>query len=304
MRLLPIVHHPDYTADTPADHRFPMQKFAMLGKVLVSDGLVPFGFQTPQPIQKEQLLLAHHHDYVDGVLNGTLTPQEVRRIGFAMSSSVVRRALLATGGTLLAARLALEAGIACNSAGGSHHAFAGHGAGFCVFNDVGVAARVLLAEKADLRIMIVDLDVHHGDGNASIFVDEPRVFTFSMHCDDNWPLVKPPSDFDLAVPKDTGDQAYLSLLHAHLPCLIDDFRPDLVFYIAGVDPHTDDRLGKLALSDDGLMTRERYVISQVRGRDIALATVLGGGYSNDIDALAHRHALVFHACADWLSANN
>jgi acetoin utilization deacetylase AcuC-like enzyme len=302
MRILPIVHHPDYTADTPDAHRFPMQKFARLAEVLVLDGLAPHGFHIPERISRNQLLRAHTREYVDGVLNRTLEPSAVRRIGFPLSPRVVLRAQLATGGTLMAARLALETGIACNSAGGSHHAMAGHGAGFCVFNDVAVAASNLLAESPALKIMVIDLDVHHGDGTASIFANEPRVFTFSMHCDDNWPLVKPPSDYDLGIAKGTADDDYLGQLRAILPSVLDQFAPGLVFYVAGVDPHKDDRLGKLSLTNEGLMARERYVIEQVRGRQIPLATVLGGGYSNDIEALAARHALIFHACADWLSS--
>jgi acetoin utilization deacetylase AcuC-like enzyme len=303
MRILPIVHHADYTADTPDGHRFPMRKFARLAQVLVEDGLVPHGFHTPAPITSDQLLCAHTPAYANAVLDRTLSAQEVRRIGFPLTPAVVRRAQLATGGTLLAARLALAHGIACNSAGGSHHAMAGQGAGFCVFNDVAVAAANLLAEQPDLQIMVVDLDVHHGDGTASIFANEPRVFTFSMHCDDNWPLIKPASNHDVGAAKGVGDEAYLATLTATLPLLLEDFKPDLVFYVAGVDPHMDDRLGKLSLTNAGLMARERFVVEAVRRRGIALATVLGGGYSVDIDALAARHALVFHACADWLASD-
>jgi acetoin utilization deacetylase AcuC-like enzyme len=299
--ILPIVHHGGYTADTPDGHRFPMRKFARLSEVLIEDGLVLHGFHTPEPIGRDQLFLAHTRAYTDGVLNGSLMPTEVRKIGFPLTPSVILRAQLATGGTLMAARLALAYGLACNSAGGSHHAYADHGAGFCVFNDVAVAAACLLAEMEHLKIMVVDLDVHHGDGTAAIFASEPRVFTFSMHCDENWPLVKPPSDHDEAVPIGTGDAGYLAILGQTLPSLLDGFAPDLVFYIAGVDPHMDDRLGKLSLSDAGLMARERFVIEQVRSRAIRLVTLLGGGYSNDIDTLANRHALVFHACADYLS---
>ena len=301
MRILPIVHHPDYVADTPDGHRFPMRKFARLAEVLREDGLVPHGFHMPEPITRDQLLKVHSAGYVDGVLNRTLGTQEVRRIGFPLTPRVVRRAQLATGGTLLAARLALKYGLACNSAGGSHHAMADHGAGFCVFNDVAVAASNLLAEDSFLKIMVVDLDVHHGDGTASIFASEPRVFTLSMHCDDNWPLVKPASDCDIALSSNTDDTAYLETLSSVLPDLLDRVSPNIVFYVAGVDPHQDDRLGKLSLTDAGLMARERYVIEQVRSRHIALVTVLGGGYSTDIDILAARHALVFHACADWLA---
>jgi acetoin utilization deacetylase AcuC-like enzyme len=300
MRLLPIVHHPDYTADTPDGHRFPMQKFACLAEILRDDGLVPHGFVTPETIAREDLIRAHTPAYVDAVLGRTLDPAAVRRIGFSLTERVVLRAQLATAGTLLAARLALQEGLACNSAGGSHHARADQGAGFCVFNDVAVAASVLLAEGLLKQILVVDLDVHHGDGTALIFQDEPSVFTFSMHCDDNWPLEKPPSDLDVALPKGTGDAAYLVALDDCLPALLDQVRPDLVFYIAGVDPHQDDRLGKLALTDQGLMTRERRVIEAVRGRAIPLVTVLGGGYGHDVGAVARRHSFVFHAAADFL----
>jgi acetoin utilization deacetylase AcuC-like enzyme len=301
MRILPIVHHQDYTADTPPAHRFPMGKFAKLAEVLVNDGLVPAGFVVPEPASSDILTLAHTEDYVRDVLSATLCQKKVRKIGFALTPRVILRAQLATGGTLLAARLALEHGLACNTAGGSHHATAGEGAGFCVFNDVAVAASTLLAQHPNMKIMCVDLDVHHGDGTASIFASEARVFTFSMHCDDNWPLVKPPSDLDIALPKGAGDDLYLARLAEGLGPILDQFQPDLVFNIAGVDPHADDRLGKLALTDTGLMARERFVVEQVRGRRIPLVTVLGGGYSHDIEALAKRHALVFHACADWLA---
>jgi acetoin utilization deacetylase AcuC-like enzyme len=300
MRLLPIVHHPDYTADTPDGHRFPMQKFARLAQILRDDGLAPHGFVTPERIARADLIRAHTPAYVDAVLGRTLDPAAVRRIGFSLTERVVLRAQLATAGTLLAARLALQGGLACNSAGGSHHARADQGAGFCVFNDVAVAASVLLAEGLVRQILVVDLDVHHGDGTALIFQGEPHVFTFSMHCDDNWPLEKPPSDMDLALPKGTGDAGYLAALDDYLPALLDQVRPDLVFYIAGVDPHQDDRLGKLALTDQGLMTRERRVIEAVRRRAIPLVTVLGGGYGQDVDAVARRHSLVFHAAADFL----
>jgi acetoin utilization deacetylase AcuC-like enzyme len=278
-----------------------MQKFARLAEILRDDGLVPHGFVTPEPIAREDLIGAHTPAYVDAVLGRTLDPAAVRRIGFSLTERVVLRAQLATAGTLLAARLALQEGLACNSAGGSHHARADQGAGFCVFNDVAVAASVLLAEGLVQQILVVDLDVHHGDGTALIFHDEPRVFALSMHCDDNWPLEKPPSDLDVAIPKGTGDAGYLAALDDCLPALLDQVRPDLVFYIAGVDPHQDDRLGKLALTDQGLMTRERRVIEAVRRRGIPLVTVLGGGYGHDVSAVARRHSFVFHAAADFLA---
>jgi acetoin utilization deacetylase AcuC-like enzyme len=301
MHHLPIVHHPGFCAQLDPTHRFPMGKFARLAEILHADGLAPLGFHVPEPASREQLVRAHSPAYVDAVLSASLDEKAVRRLGFPLTQSVIARACLATGGTLLAARLALEHGLACNTAGGSHHAGKDYGAGFCVFNDVAVAARNLLSEQPQLKILIVDLDVHHGDGTALMFQGEPLVTTFSMHCEENWPLHKPASDLDVGLPAGTGDSAYLAILADNLPDLLTRTRPDLVFYIAGVDPHKDDRLGKLALSDAGLMARERFVIEQVRRRNIPLVTVLGGGYSNDLDALSARHALVFHACADWLA---
>jgi acetoin utilization deacetylase AcuC-like enzyme len=303
MRALPIVHHPLYTADTPEGHRFPMGKFQRLADVLIQDGLAPHGFIQPEPAGPDILGAAHTPAYVTGVLDRSLPRHEVRRIGFELTPRVVLRAQLATGGTLLAARIALEQGLACNSAGGSHHAQADFGAGFCVFNDVAVALSSLLREGAIRKALIIDLDVHHGDGNAAIFKGRPDVFTFSVHCKDNWPLVKPASDLDIGLEKGAGDEAMLSVLDQHLDPLLDQTQPDLVAYIAGVDPHKDDRLGLLTMSDAGLMARERTVVHAVRGRGIPLVTVLGGGYSSDLDALASRHALIFHACADWLSAS-
>ena len=189
--------------------------------------------------------------YVDAVLSQSLDAAAVRRIGLPITAEVATRARAASAGTVLTARLALEHGLACNTAGGSHHAFAAYGSGFCLFNDVAVAARVLLAEGLVERILVVDLDVHQGDGTAAIFVDEPRVFTFSMHCRTNFPLRKQTSDLDLALDADLEDEPYLALLAAHLPGLLEDVRPDLVFYNAGVDPHVDDQLGRLALSERG-----------------------------------------------------
>ncbi|GIU66705.1 histone deacetylase [Candidatus Phycosocius spiralis] len=301
MHHLPIVHHSDYTADTPDGHRFPMQKFRLLAELLIQDGLVPHSFHVPEPISRDELIQAHTPTYVDRVLTRNLDPVLVRRIGFDLTKQVILRARLVTAGTLLAARLALAQGLACNSAGGSHHASRDQGAGFCVFNDVAVAASVLMAEGQLRQCLVIDLDVHHGDGTALIFANTPEVSTFSMHCEANWPLVKPPSDLDVALPEGCDDTFYLTTLAQHLPNFLDRVQPDLVFYIAGVDPHKDDRLGKLALTDGGLMARERFVIEAVRSRGIALVTVLGGGYGVDVGTLARRHALVFHAAADYLA---
>jgi acetoin utilization deacetylase AcuC-like enzyme len=246
----PIVHHPAYRAEMTADHRFPMNKFQRLAEVLVEEGLVaPGGFCEPEPASFELLSGAHDPGYVQAVFDRTLSPAEVRRVGLPMTEAIVRRARAATGGTLLAARLALSEGVACNTAGGSHHAGRAHGAGYCLFNDVAVAARALLAEGAVRRVLVVDLDVHQGDGTAEIFAGDPRVFTFSMHAARNFPARKVAGDLDVDLPDGVEDAEYLDRLGDVLPRLVEQVRPQLMFYIAGVDPHRDDRLGRLALSD-------------------------------------------------------
>jgi acetoin utilization deacetylase AcuC-like enzyme len=289
--MLPIIHHPGYTAETPDGHRFPMAKFARLATMVMDQGMAPDGFIRPEPASAAMLGLAHEPTYVASVLDGTLDPRAVRKIGFPLTPSVVMRARLATAGTVLAGELALGTGIACNTAGGSHHAHAGFGAGFCVFNDVAVAARTLLAAGRIRRALVIDLDVHHGDGTAAIFADDPAVFTFSMHCDANWPMQRPPSDHDIALPAGLADEDYLSHLTRTLPDLITRVRPDIAFYVAGVDVHAADRLGHLALSDDGIRTRDRFVLQSLAGAGVATVTVLGGGYDTDPDRVAARHLI-------------
>jgi acetoin utilization deacetylase AcuC-like enzyme len=295
----PIVHHPAYQADIPADHRFPMGKFRRLAEVLVEDGVVaPGGFHVPDPAPDSWLRLAHDGAYVDQVLTGAVPAPIAREIGFPMSESVAARARAATGGTVLAARLALEHGIALNTAGGSHHARRAQGAGFCVFNDVAVAASVLLAERAVKRVLVIDLDVHQGDGTADIFAGEARVTTLSVHAGRNYPHRKIASSHDVALDDRIGDEAYLEAVGDILVRLIEGVRPDFVFYNAGVDPHADDRLGRLALTDAGLAARDRLVIASVRRRGIPMAGVIGGGYDVDIDRLARRHAILHRTAAE------
>ena len=211
--------------------------------------------------------------------------------------AVIRRARLSATGTLMAARLALTHGLAGSTAGGSHHGRRDTGAGFCVFNDVAVAAKALLAAREIGRALVVDLDVHQGDGTADCLGDDPAVFTFSMHAEKNYPSDKIPSDLDVGLPDGLQADAYLDRLAGHLPRLLDAVQPDLVFYNAGVDPHRDDKLGRLALDDEGLQRRDAYVIGQARARGIPLVAVLGGGYSTDADAVARRHSFVFAAMA-------
>ncbi|GGL20686.1 histone deacetylase family protein [Caulobacter rhizosphaerae] len=299
----PIVHHPAFRAEMPAGHRFPMDKFARLAAVLEAEGVAgPAGFVRPDPIDLDSLLMVHDEAYVRGVIDLTLPADVARRVGLPNTESVARRAQAAVGGTLAAARLALAHGIACNTAGGSHHAQADTGAGFCVFNDVAVAARRLLAEGKVGQVLVVDLDVHQGDGTARIFEGDPSVFTFSMHAEKNFPARKAVSDLDIDLPDGTSDEAYLQKLMEVVPDLLAHVAPDLVFFNAGVDPHADDKLGRLGLSDEGLARREAFVLGSCLERRIPVAGVIGGGYDADIDRLAHRHALLHRAARAALSA--
>jgi acetoin utilization deacetylase AcuC-like enzyme len=297
----PIVHHPAFRAEMPPGHRFPMDKFSRLAALLEAEGLAgPGGFHRPEPIDVESLRLVHTQDYVRGVLELSLPAEVVRRIGMPNSESVATRARAATGGTLLAARLALQQGIACNTAGGSHHAGADSGAGFCVFNDVAVAARRLLAEGVIGKALVVDLDVHQGDGTARIFAGDPSVFTFSMHAEKNFPTRKASGDLDIDLADGAGDAEYLEKLAEILPALLDQVRPDLVFFNAGVDPHRDDKLGRLSLTNDGIGRREAYVLGLCLARDTPVAGVIGGGYDPDMDRLADRHAILHRTAAGLL----
>jgi acetoin utilization deacetylase AcuC-like enzyme len=293
--MLPVAYHPRYDAPSvPDGHRFPMRKYARLAARLAA---APFAgridWRTPEPAPRAAVERAHAPAYVEAVLTQTVEPKLARRIGFPVTADVAERAMRSAGGTLLAARAALRSGLAASVAGGSHHAGPEGGAGFCVFNDVAVAALDLLATGEAERVLIVDCDVHHGDGTARILAAEPRAFTLSLHCEANWPIEKPPSDLDVALPKGAGDEAYLAALEPALAQAIEAQRPQLVLYNAGVDPHADDRLGLLGLSDEGLRARDAQVIAASRAAGAALAAVLGGGYGPDADAVAARHFILF-----------
>lgn len=296
--MLPIVFHDAYVAaDVPATHRFPMGKFRAVADRLIADGVVSGeeGFYRPVPAPARWLELAHDGDYVDQVLNARVEPALERRIGFKMTPAVAMRSRCAVAGTVLAARLALEHGAAANTAGGSHHADRSGGAGFCVFNDVGVAASLLLAEGVIDRVLVIDLDVHQGDGTARIFENQPRVFTLSVHCETNWPRRKAISDIDVGLAAGTQDAAYLKSAEAAVEEALEASRPDLVFFVAGVDVHGQDRLGLLDLTDAGLAAREAMVARAVLRRGLPITGVLGGGYSRDLPALAGRHTLMHEA---------
>lgn len=296
---LPIVHHPAYCADLPANHRFPMDKFRAVADLIRAENLLDGGsFVRPRPAPFEWVALAHDPNYVDQVFNGRVPEKVAREIGFPMRSDIALRARCATGGTVLTGYLALEHGLACNTAGGSHHARRLHGAGFCVFNDVAVAIKVMQADGAVEKVLVLDLDVHQGDGTADIFQGDPDVFTVSMHSQKNYPVRKVPSQLDVGLPDGTGDKDYLKTLRDILPALLKRERWSVVFYNAGVDPYEHDRLGRLKLSREGLRQRDRFVIESVRSERVPLAGVLGGGYSTDIDELADRHVTLHRTARD------
>lgn len=293
---LQIAHHPDYDAGFAVNHRFPMSKYPLLMQALIARGLAQ-ALHRPKPAAPQWLKLAHEATYVDQVIGCAVPARIEREIGFAVEARVSLRAQLAAAGTVLAARLALEHGIACNAAGGSHHARRAQGAGFCTFNDVAVAALTLIGESLAGNVLVVDLDVHQGDGTADILRDEPRVFTFSMHGERNYPVRKIASDLDIGLPDAMEDKAYLERLADVLPRLSGLRRWDIVFYNAGVDVHAEDRLGRLALSDAGIRARDRLVIEHFRKLGVPLCGVIGGGYSTDVPTLAARHAILFEEAA-------
>jgi acetoin utilization deacetylase AcuC-like enzyme len=301
--VLPIVHHPGYVAAMPDGHRFPMAKFGALAQHLREEGLVPDGFHQPREAPDGWLRLAHSPAYVDGVNNASLPRHIEKDIGLPMTHDVGRRGRLVTAGTVLVGRLALDHGMAANTAGGSHHARYEQGAGFCVYNDVAVAVRVLQADGLIGRALIIDLDVHQGDGTARIFVNDDSVMTLSVHAAANYPSQKAASDVDIALDDGTGDADYMDVVRAAIPRALDVFHPDMVFYNAGVDPHAEDKLGRLALSTQGLIARDWFVIDEVRKRDLPLAAVIGGGYGPDHAAVGVRHATIHKVMDRYLRAS-
>ncbi len=279
-----------------------MPKFRLLRDLLVSDRVIcESQLYQPGAPPREWLTLVHDEDYVRAYCEGHLDAKAQRRIGLPWSEGLVRRTCTAVGGTILTAKLALQHGIACNTAGGTHHAFPGYGSGFCIFNDLAIALKVLQRQGLIRTALIVDLDVHQGDGTAFIFKDDPSVFTFSMHCGINFPGRKQQSDLDVPLAENMGDDEYLAVLRAHLFPLLTRLSPDLVMYDAGVDVHQADRLGKLALTDKGVFERDRTVLQACMSAGIPVACVIGGGYSDDMDALIYRHSLLHRAAKVLLS---
>eukprot|EP00611_Tribonema_gayanum_P021623 TRINITY_DN419_c0_g1_i1.p1 TRINITY_DN419_c0_g1~~TRINITY_DN419_c0_g1_i1.p1 ORF type:complete len:384 (+),score=23.18 TRINITY_DN419_c0_g1_i1:124-1275(+) len=301
-KMPPCVYHPDYSCEWPEKHRFPMRKFRDLFDVLTSgpEPLVDPAdlFTAPEP-EDHLFLMAHSPEYYNGFVDGTLTKEAMRRIGFPVphSQGLIRRTRLEVSGTVLAVQLALEYGLACNLAGGTHHAHRDFGSGFTILNDLAVAARAAQAREGVGKICIVDADVHQGDGTAAIFTGDSSVHTTSFHCGDNFPFRKVTSDLDVAFPSGTGDAEFIPVFRETVRRVLAEQRPELVLYDAGVDMWEGDALGRLQLSEEGLLERDTIVMQVCLERGVPLTCVIGGGYDSDPLALARRHAIVFNAAS-------
>ncbi|XP_071544838.1 uncharacterized protein SYNPCC7002_A1628-like [Panulirus ornatus] len=297
---LPIVHHEGYVCPLPANHRFKMMKFHHLYQILLKDGVINKGKQViyPQQVSQEVTASVHSKCYVKNFFDGQTSREEQRITGFEWTRGLASRVRYETGGTILAAKLCLERGLACSTGGGTHHAFPGHGSGYCLINDLAVAAHNLIHCGLATKVLIVDLDVHQGDGTAfSVFQDRPDIFTLSFHCQNNFPLRKQKSDLDVGLQTGIGDNEYIKILSDYLPAVLDSFHPDIILYDAGVDPHHKDQLGKLKLSDKGLLKRDTYVLKSAICCGIPIATVIGGGY-DDIMELSARHTIIHRAAQE------
>jgi acetoin utilization deacetylase AcuC-like enzyme len=284
-------------APRPERGSFKFDKYYLVMEALHESGHA-ITEHAPDPMPREWLEAVHDPAYVDEVFRAAVPREKERRIGFPVTPHIRDRVRHTNGGTWLAAQLAMQHGYAANSAAGSHHALADTGAGYCVFNDLAVASTRLLSQGDARRILIVDLDVHQGDGTASLMAGREDVFTLSLHAEKNFPVRKARSSLDVGLPDGTDDDGFMEALDRHLPNVLDSFDPDIVLYQAGVDPHVDDRLGRLALSDEGLARRDRYVVREARYRGLPIASALGGGYGEDQREVAARHARSMLAMAD------
>jgi acetoin utilization deacetylase AcuC-like enzyme len=284
-------------APAPERGTFKFDKYYLVMEALRS-AAQPITEHAPEPAPREWLEAVHCPTYVEEVFSAHVPRDKERRIGFPVTPHIASRVRHTNGGTYLAAKLAQTHGYAANSAAGSHHALHDTGAGYCVFNDLAVASNRLIGTGDAKRILIVDLDVHQGDGTASLTAGREDIFTLSFHAEKNFPVRKARSDRDVGLPDGLGDDGYMDALNQHLPSIVDEFAPDLILYQAGVDPHVDDKLGRLALSDAGLETRDRFVVREARRRKIPIASALGGGYGTDQREVASRHARSMLAMAD------
>ena len=293
---LPVINHPDYVAKINDDNKFPIKKFGALAKYLLDNKVVQ-KFHVPKACSIETMKTSHSLKYINDIKNKTLDIKLQKKIGFPINDSVVRRSFVATGGTVLASKLALDSKLACNTAGGSHHATFNFGAGYCVFNDVAVAANYLKNKGYAKKILILDLDVHQGNGNSEIFQNDKDVLTFSMHCGTNYPAKKSKSDIDVPLNENMEDEEYLNILYNNLKKLNENSY-DFVFYIAGVDIHYEDRLGKLKITDEGINKRDQIVVEHFNSKNISLCGVLGGGYNKNFDKLIELHSMLHKNCAE------
>ncbi len=297
--MLHVAWSPVYQYALPEGHRFPMIKYELLPEQLLYEGtLKQEHFFEPEMLDAEAILLTHTEGYWDHLRHQTLSAKDVRKIGFPMTRALVDRGRHIAMGTLRCARHAMQHGIAINTAGGTHHAFADHGEGFCVFNDVAIAAHVLLKEGTVNQILVVDLDVHQGNGTARIFRDEPRVFTFSMHGEKNYPHRKEASDLDIGLADGMDDRPYLDILTKTLAPLIERVQPQLVFYVAGVDVLATDKLGRLKLSREGCRKRDHIVLQTCKSYGVPIAISMGGGYSERLPDLIEAHANTYRVAQE------
>ncbi len=295
MNSFRVFYSPYYYADIGENHVFPIKKFELVKDKLLQEGtLQDSEIIEPQPAKIEDVLLIHTEDYISRLRNGALTAKEIRRLGLPWSESLVRRSFLATSGTINAARHAFRNAVASNLAGGTHHSFPDRGEGFCVLNDVAVAIRVLQKENLVQRFLIIDCDVHQGNGTAFIFKDDAEVFTFSMHGAKNYPLFKETSTIDIELPDRTGDAEFLETLSEALPRIF-THEPDLVFYLGGADPFELDKLGRLGLTIEGLRRRDEMVLSFAREKEIPIVTTMSGGYAEDINDTVEIHCNTIRA---------
>jgi acetoin utilization deacetylase AcuC-like enzyme len=289
VRGMQVFYTPHYYAEIGEGHVFPIRKFEMVRERLLAEGtLEPSEIIEPSPASREEALLVHTEDYVTRLCSGQLTAKEIRRIGLPWSESLVRRSFYAVGGTRAATNAALAEGYGSNLAGGTHHSFADRGEGFCVLNDVAIAIRAMRAAHRIRRAAIVDCDVHQGNGTATIFTGDDETFTFSIHGANNYPLFKAQSSLDVELPDGTRDDEYLETLARHLPAVF-AHDPEIVFYLAGADPYAKDKLGRLALSIDGLRGRDEYVLRECYEREVPIVTVMSGGYGKDINDTIEIH---------------
>lgn len=297
--MIKIAFDPIYCHPLPEGHRFPMLKYELIPGQLIHEGSFSEShFFSPKKMDEPTALLAHDSAYVSKLQNLALTKQEERKTGFPLSEQLVEREFIIMQGTLDMSLAAIENGIGFNVAGGTHHAYRDRGEGFCLLNDIAISALYLLEKKLRKKILVVDLDVHQGNGTASIFEHDPRVFTFSMHGGNNYPLHKEKSDLDIPLPDGIRDEAYLELLHQHLPALIDTVQPDFIFYQCGVDILETDKLGRLKVSLEGCKKRDEFVLKTARRHHIPICCSMGGGYSEDIRIIVDAHCNTFRIAGE------